>query len=165
MTTPEEVALLRAVAEAARGIRLGYVRLGTGNELAVIHGGDRMESALRALDAYQPLVESGECRQCAGAGKVNIVEIGRPHMVECVMCLGTGKPATPLSPAAQEARRPRPPGELVEALQDRVHKDVTERCPQCCGLLADVAQCRRCRGTGRVPVSRPARARKVRDGE
>ena len=60
--TPEELSLLRAVVDAARGIRLGYVRMGTGDELAVIHGGDRMESAIRALDAYQPpnLVPRGD---------------------------------------------------------------------------------------------------------
>jgi len=30
----------------------------------------------------------------------------------------------PLSRAAREARRPRPPAELVDALQDRVHKEI-----------------------------------------
>ena len=127
-----------------------------------------MESALRALDAYQPPVESGECRQCAGAGKVNIVEIGRPHMVECVMCLGTGKPATPLSPAAQAERRPLPPG--TEVSYERVGRDVEQVCEHCSGDGTDEAAwhcggsgiCFRCRGTGRVPVSRPARARKVK---
>ena len=160
-TTPEELSLLRAVAEAARGIRLGYVRMGTGDELAVIHGGDRMESALRALDAYHPPVEPlpRECCYC------------HDPITHGEVCSGC---RTPLSPAAQAERRPRPPGELVEALQDRVHEIIEKNCPECQGYgqvnLIEIGrphwvQCAVCRGTGRVPVSRPAQARKARDGE
>jgi hypothetical protein len=39
------------------------------------------------------------------------------------------RPRTPLSPAAQEARRPPPPETLVDARQDRVHRDVGKSRP------------------------------------
>ena len=67
--------------------------------------------------------------------------------------------------AAQAERRPLPPGELVEALQDRVHEIIEKNCPECRGYgqvnLTEIGrphwvQC---------AVCRPARARKVRDGE
>ena len=198
MITPEELSLLRAVVDAARGIRLGYVRLGTGDELAVIHGGDRMESAIRALDAYQPpVVLDGVYWRVIQLGTSGVVWFaselvdadGKPDESMWDRLPGTGifdplssqyatrKAAesaahstglpqyrTPLSPAQAE-RRPLPPGELVEALQDRVHEIIEKNCPECRGYgqvnLIEIGrphwvQC---------AVCRPARARKVRDGE